>query len=127
VLKSVVESHPDAHLSILIVWIKMYAAETYDLAKGAAQRFREDPRVVQFYDPEKLLGLAVAESLGAPEGEVAWDFYLLYDRDSTWSERAPLPIEWAHQLQWSDWADSDHLHRGDDLMSRLAEIAENYL
>jgi hypothetical protein len=105
----------------------MYTAETYDLANDASQLFSKDSRVVQFYDPEKFLGRAVAESLGAPEGEVAWDFYLLYDRDSTWSERAPYPIEWAHQLQWSTWADLDHLHRGVDLLQRLAEIVEKYL
>ena len=72
VLRSIIESFPDAEISIAIVWINKLAADS----REAAGMFN-DPRVGQFYDPQQLSGKAVADSLGW-QGRTAWDIYLFY-------------------------------------------------
>jgi hypothetical protein len=80
-----------------------------------------DPRVRHFYDPERRAGEAVARSLGATAGKVAWDIYLFYAAGSAWLTAPPLPVCWAHQLTGSDWADAAHYHSGEDLLVALRE------
>jgi hypothetical protein len=76
------------------------------------------PCVRHFHDPDRQVGEAIAQRLGAP-GKVAWDIYLFYPRGSEWDDRLPPPITWAHQLGTSSWADPTRYHRGDDLIAEL--------
>lgn len=66
----------------------------------------------------------MATSLGAEEDAFAWDVYLFFDEDVEWVDEVPTPIEWAHQLQGSRWADGNRLFLGDDLPRRLREIMD---
>jgi hypothetical protein len=119
--------YPDADLNILIVWLKMYEADSIDTVQEASKLFRNDSRVTQFYDPVKVCGLVVAKGLGVKSGEVAWDIYLFYDDRDEWIEQIPEPINWVHQLRGSSWADPDRLFQGDHLTRRLREIMMNLL
>jgi hypothetical protein len=88
-------------------------------AQEAAKEFVQDPRVCHFDDAEGQVGRAIARSLGAEEGNVAWDIYLFYERGRVWLEEPPIPSAWMHQLQGSRWADPSHLHSGEDLIREL--------
>jgi hypothetical protein len=121
------EEFPETQLNILIVWIKMYEIDSFDVVGEAARLFKDDPRVAQFYDPEKISGLEVAEGFGAEPGEVAWDIYLFYDSQAEWLENLPQPKDWLHQLRGSSWADPERLVQGDQLASRLREIMSDLL
>jgi hypothetical protein len=122
-----VSEYPDADLNILIVWLKMYEADSIDTVQEASKLFRNDSRVTQFYDPAKVCGLEVAKGLGAKSHEVAWDVYLFYDDRDEWIEQLPGPINLLHQLKDSSWADPDRLFQGDHLTRRLREIMMNLL
>lgn len=125
--KVLLEEFPDANLDILIVWLKMYDADSLEVVQEAARLLRDDPRVTQFYDPGKICGLEVAEGFGAKSGEVAWDVYLFYDRQAVWSEQLPQSVDWVHQLSGSSWAETDRLFQGDQLTQKLREIMLNLL
>lgn len=122
VQKVLLEEFPDANLDILIVWLKMYAADSLDVVREASGLFSDDPRVTQYYDPAKDVGLKVAENLGAEPGEVAWDVYLFYDRQAEWSEQLPGAVDWVHQLSGSRWAEPGRLFQGEQLANKLREI-----
>ena len=124
--KVLLEEYPHAQLYILIVWVKMYDIDSTEAVGEAARLFNDDPRVTQFYDPAKISGLEVAKGFGAEPGEVAWDVYLFYAAQDRWIESLPIPIEWAHQLRGSSWADAGRLVQGDRLASRLREIMGNF-
>jgi hypothetical protein len=97
------------------------------VAQEAAKLFGGDARVVQFYDPAKLTGRALAERFGAKAEEIAWDVYLFYDGEAKWGEQFPQPTEWAHQLGRSSWADSGRFHPGDELYQELQDIMQDLL
>ncbi|NIS78667.1 MAG: hypothetical protein GTO14_00190 [Anaerolineales bacterium] len=115
----------DVH--VFIVWIKMYEGDTLEVANGAAEQLGLQPHVTHFYDPDQLVGRAVAESFDAPEGKIAWDIYLYYGREDDWGDRVPQPIYWAHQIQGSSWADPSHLYLGANLTKRLTELTERLI
>ena len=120
--KVLLSEYPEAQLNIMIVWIKMYAIDSIEIVGKAAVLFKDDPRVTQFYDPERISGLELAKEFGAEPGEVAWDIYLFYDRRDQWLESLPGPRDWLHQLKTSSWADPERFVQGDQLTSRLREI-----
>ena len=121
------DENPDTNLNILIVWIKMYAADSIDMVQEAARPFSSDARVTQFYDPDEVFGRELAEQLGAKSGQVAWDVYLFYDEQDQWVEQLPGPKDWVHQLEGSSWAEPDRLFQGDQLARKLREIMQNIL
>ncbi|MGD2252926.1 MAG: hypothetical protein PVF70_08440 [Anaerolineales bacterium] len=125
--KVLLDEYSDADLNIIIVWLKMYEADSLDVVHEASKLYIKDARVSQFYDPERLVGREVATRFGANPGEVAWDVYLFFDPHSAWNELLPLPEDWAHQLTSSNWVDPRRLFQGDQLKDKLREIAENLL
>ncbi len=125
--KKILEDHPKAEISVIIVWLRMYNGDSLNVAHKASRFFSDDPRVIQFYDPEKISGLEIAVGLGAKPGEVAWDVYLFFDRQTDWVDRLPEPIEWVHQLSSSSWAERGRLYTGDHLEIKLREMAEKLL
>jgi hypothetical protein len=124
VQQSILDSYPDEDIQVILIWIRMYEVDTIEASQLAANQFCTDTRVIHFYDPGQLLGRTIAERFGAEAGKVAWDIYLFYDGDEKWGERVPLPLDWAHQLLESSWADPARLHRGDKLVKKLQEIME---
>jgi hypothetical protein len=62
-----------------------------------ASRLAADQRMRHFWDGAGDMGEAFPEVLGL--SSAAWDVYLLYDRDATWSGALPpKPAFWMHQL-----------------------------
>ncbi len=100
-----------------VVWIKMMDGDTLASAQESAKRI-PDPRAIHFYDPQQRAGHAIADLFGHAD-QVAWDMYLFFGREGEWQASLPSPLEYAHQLEDSDWADRAHLHVGDDLTRAL--------
>ena len=123
-LKSIIETFPDADINVAIVWINKLPADSRKAAEKSAGTFN-DPRICQFYDPQQRSGKAVANSLGWL-GRVAWDIYLFYTAGSQWDETPPAPANWVHQLT-DPWADPDRLRTGNDLVRELAKSMKRLL
>ena len=117
VQRVLVQEFPLADISVSIVWIDMVALDSEDTARVSA-KIVEDPRVCHFHDPEKRAGKAIAESLGGQD-KVAWDMYLFYTKGSEWDDGPPMPADWVHQLQGTNWADPARCHCGSDLVEEL--------
>ena len=111
-------------MSVSIVWINILQGDSEMTARKSASIFN-DPRVLQFYDPHRLSGKAIAESLGW-KGRVAWDIYLFYAAKEQWVEDPPIPTAWMHQLRES-WADPAHFYTGEDLARELFKTLEELL
>jgi len=73
----------------------MQGAEERHVAE--ASRLATDPRVHQYWDGANELGEAFRAVLGL--SGPAWDVYLLFGPDQTWSGTLPpKPMFWMHQL-----------------------------
>ncbi len=121
--QAITDGFPSARIGIAVVWVNILAADTEGAARSAA-RTLVDPRAQHFYDGERRVGRAVAESLGG-QGEVAWDMYLFYGPGQEWEELPPRPVAWAHQLAGDAWADPRRYHRGQELIAELRRLMQN--
>ncbi len=121
--KAITEGFPSARIGIAVVWINMLPDDTEEAARSAA-RTLVDPRAQHYYDGERRVGRAVAESLGG-QGEVAWDMYLFYGPGQEWGEVPPRPVEWAHQLATDAWADPGRYHRSQELIAELGRLMQS--
>jgi hypothetical protein len=111
------ERFPLADVSVGLVWINMLVADSADAAQ-AASALVSDPRVRHFYDPDRRVGQAIAESVGG-RGQVAWDTYLFYPAGGEWQATPPQPATWAHQLTREVWADPGRYRGGGGLLDAL--------
>ena len=108
----------------MIIWIDMLAGDDAKTASVAAKIFQHE-HVIQFHDPNKLMGKAVAKSLRA-HNAIAWDIYLFFEKGSKWLEHFPTPLDWAHQLE-DPRASPGHYAWGDDLHVRLQTIVNDLI
>jgi hypothetical protein len=108
---------------MLVVWISMMDSDICEAAGKAVSKFK-DPRVTQFYDPQRTSGKAIAKSLGHAE-EVAWDFYLFYPVGSAWGALPPVPEVYMHQLP-NSWADRNRLFERKLLRAELTETIKSF-
>lgn len=115
--ESVLQAYPDADIAVAIVWISMMEGDDTAAVRNISTVF-DDKRVQQFFDPDQMVGKAVAASLGA-EGEVSWDTYLFYAPGLKWDELPPAPTEYMHQLYDYIWADQAKMRTGQDLLDGL--------
>jgi hypothetical protein len=116
-----IQDHSNAKISLSFVWINMLKGDSEEAARHSAEIIG-DQRVQQFYDPNRLLGKAIAKSIH-PQGSVAWDMYLFYSEGIEWTEQPPIPFDWAHQLDDS-WADPNHFAWDKALISRFHKIID---
>lgn len=103
-------------MNATIIWLNMLPGDSDVTAKDSAKIISHES-VRHFYDPDRLSGKAIAESVGW-RGKVAWDIYLFYAPGAEWIEGPPIPAAWMHQLSES-WADRDHFRTGDYLVREL--------
>jgi len=86
----------DAPLDVLVVWIPAIAGDDY-AAASRSQNKVVDERARHYWDGSQALGEAFAPVLGL-RSRMAWDVYLLFDKDADWKETPPAPAAWLHQL-----------------------------
>lgn len=64
-----------------------------------AMKSLSDYRVSFFWDGKGQMADAYSRELQLPEGRAAWDVYLLFNRNAEWTNAAPTPDYWMHQLR----------------------------
>ena len=119
------QAYPGADVVAGVIWLPMLAADD-DVAAREAMRLVADSRARHFYDPDRVVGRAVARSLGA-SGEIAWDIYLFYGPEARWDgDVPPRPLDWRHQLRGRAWADPERWRWGDQLAADLLELGGRF-
>ena len=104
----------------------MLPTDTEGSARNAARMFR-DPRIRQFYDGNRLLGIAymkdvlpncigdalvvlpadhpfrmrLEEAAASPDKDfVLWDAFLAYPPETEWRDSVPRPSSWSKQMAY---------------------------
>jgi len=102
----VLAQHPNADLRVYAIWFSMFGSEQREHWPSDALT---DPRVVHFWDEEKVVGrwymqrLAGIQEQRAPKtsgatGPVLWDAYLLYGAESVWEETPTGLRSWGRTI-----------------------------
>jgi len=122
VLESVLDGFPGANISASIVWIDMLPGDDAERAGQTGAMFT-DQRVRQYHDPHdrRLAGQAFGAAMLYPNKGPAWDIYMFFNPEATWTDRPPRPAEWMHQLSGGRRADPSRYHVGEDLIKQLRE------
>jgi len=119
-----VEAYPDEDLSVLVIWEPMLGSDNEAAARETARIF-DDPRVHQFWDADRLSGIAystevfpqrlqqIAHAMPAdhfmkerfkgladrsPEAVPMWDFALFYPAGVRWTDTPPASDAFIRQL-----------------------------
>lgn len=96
-MQEIFEENKSELLSGAIVWTPMLVTDTVTAANERQTRF-SDPRMMQFWDPDRIFGRLMSQTLNLKES-IAWDVYLVYPPDHPWdTDLPPSPIFWMHQL-----------------------------
>jgi hypothetical protein len=122
----------DPGLRVYAVWVPILtpqpAQELERNAEREARRQIDDPRVVNFTDPQAVITRATAPVLGigsfAGKQVPAWDVYMVFDAGKSWPSSAPppKPAFWQHQLSHGAPAGATTLN-GDNLRQYIATFA----
>jgi hypothetical protein len=86
----------DKNISAIIVWLPCIGTDSRFAALEQSNSFK-DPRVQYYWDFDRATGYAWQTTLGLQD-TFAWDVYFLFDRGVPWSDPAPKPTFWMHQL-----------------------------
>jgi hypothetical protein len=87
VRSNLLQKHPSSSVRVYVVWFNMLAGDSRDLVD---RRVLNDPRVTNFYDPNRVVGSWFAEH-SDQGGGIIWDAYFLYGPDASWSAE-PGPV-----------------------------------
>ena len=97
-MQAIFETTKSKRLFGAIVWTPMLVADNVFAANGHETRF-SDPRVIHFWDPNRIFGQLLSQTLKLQE-PIAWDVYLVYPPGHSWdTELPPMPEFWMHQLE----------------------------
>lgn len=96
-MQEIFEENKSEMLQGAIIWTPMLAADNLDAANQHEITF-SDPRVKQFWDPDRILGRLLSRTLSL-KAPIAWDVYLIYPPGHPWDmDLPPAPEFWMHQL-----------------------------
>ena len=123
--QTVLEAHPQAPLSVFVVWVPLLAADSFEEAQKVAALI-SDARAVHYYDGARWIGRVIAASVGGVDA-AAWDTYLFYRPGAAWAEAPPPPDRWMHQLGPSVWADPSRFRWAETLTTELHTAAVELL
>lgn len=95
---------PGDGVAVFVVWIPTFPGDSKEKAVSA-RSLVSDRRARHFWDGERGLGKRYHDLLSLPEAVgVAWDIYVVFDREVGWESSPPLPVFWQHQLSVVDEA-----------------------
>ena len=124
--ESILKSRADAELRVHIVWVPMLPSDDKDAA-GEIGATIMDPKVRQYWDPNRLCGIAYAKHVfpnwlgemvsslpedddlrdylkpriaAPPEKAPMWDIAFLYEAGARWTDSPPKPDRWAKQVMF---------------------------
>jgi hypothetical protein len=72
-----------------VVWVKRWAYDTRAEIDGAGMT---DSRVTHLWDTANLVDQGFLDRFGVDFGGLDYDFFLLFDRNATWTQRPPHPV-----------------------------------
>jgi hypothetical protein len=72
-----------------VIWVKRWALDSREAVDGAGL---VDPRVLHLWDAGSVINRAFLDRFGVEFGGLDYDFFLLFDRNATWSQRPPRPV-----------------------------------
>jgi hypothetical protein len=110
------DASPNARLRVYAVWYNMFPGDSSEKWPPA---LLTDPRVVHFWDEQKLIGNLYFQDLpkiwekrapgtGTPDDLIVWDAYLLYEPKVRWDDGPPDVVSWGSTiLQTQDRLVSD--------------------
>ena len=116
-VKQILNRNKAADLKVFIVWEPMLHSDDFGEAREIAGELEDDDRVVQYWDAERITGKHWRETLDI--NQIAWDVYMLYDREDRWASAPTMPDFWMHQLSGVDKA--PHLD-DEELENRLLAL-----
>jgi hypothetical protein len=88
VQEEILERHPDADLSVYVVWLPVLATdERFQVADVLV-----DPRATHFWDGRRLVSDALAGVAGVPPDGLLWDAFLVFAPDAAWADAPPTPL-----------------------------------
>ena len=102
VQETLLGDNPKASLRVYAVWFNMYPGDARE--RWRADRLT-DPRVAQFWDERRSIGLLfyptvlrmwakrAAETI-PPQDDALWDAYLLYGPRARWTDQPPDVVSW---------------------------------
>ena len=76
-------------MRVYVVWVKRWPLDTRAEIDGAGMI---DPRVTHLWDTGNVVGQGFLDQFRVTFGGLDYDFYLLFDRDATWTQRPPRPV-----------------------------------
>ena len=72
-----------------MVWVKRWALDTPEEIDGADM---VEARVTHLWDAGNVIGQGFLDQFGVDFGGLDYDFFLLFDREAIWGEKAPRPV-----------------------------------
>jgi len=118
VVQTVLDMHKEAPIDALVVWIPAISGDDYAAANRSMNKV-PDERARHYWDGSQELGEAFSPLLGI-RSRMAWDVYLLFDKDAEWKDAPPAPAEWLHQLVGEDPDRKLSEERLEEAISKLA-------
>ena len=88
----VLEAHPHARLSVIVVWEPMYPGDSYS---AIDPKLFSDRRAINFWDPHEMSGHFFGMFPGG--GTIAWDRYYAYSANAQWTDDS-ADAEWTASL-----------------------------
>lgn len=89
VANNILKKHPDTPLSVYVVWVSLIGGTRDAIDSGLFA----DARVSSYWDPNGVVGEAIADDVAAFESAV-YDVYTVYGADAQWGDEPPEPADW---------------------------------
>jgi hypothetical protein len=86
-LQSLLEAQTDPHLRVFVIWEPVLATDLSAPSSVTLRRIH-DTRVKQYWDPNRVLSLAMGEH---DRPSVVWDYIAVYKPERTWTDVPPQP------------------------------------
>ena len=99
-------------MRIYAVWVPVLWIDSQASVPQATKRF-EDARVSQYWDSKAEMTRAYTSILKSDR--LAWDVYLLFDREAEWKEQPPAPAFFMDQIGLENGKPFD----GDELAEKI--------
>ncbi len=95
--EKILEKYPNAKIQVYVVWFSMLSGDSR--SKWPQDVFKNDPRVLEFWDAKGLLGdwygnnMPLFQNVGR-----MWDMYALYGPESRWQSEPSHLVSWARPV-----------------------------
>jgi hypothetical protein len=110
----------DPDLSVDLIWERISAADTQDVAAEAAALFA-DPRIHQFWSQDHPTSIAFHDAVGAKK-TLAWDIFLVFGKGKRWADGPPVPDFFMHNQKNNDELPKDRLLNVDSLATEIKSL-----